>query len=181
MRTVEGTSFHSGCVSFFLTWALLRHYASSPLRVLWRVGGSALANGRYKVLSLLTQSRASGRVAGDRLRRLSVAAPVSLALLFVTADPGACLDHFKCYKTRDMSSPLFAPRTVTLADQFGTTNASVVRPLRLCNPTDKNGEGIGDPTAHLMCYSIREPSASYPTVLARNQFGDQTVIILGTE
>ena len=28
-------------------------------------------------------------------------------------------------------------------------------PFRLCNPVDKNGEGILDPDAHLVCYTLQ--------------------------
>src|SRR6185503_14848721 len=58
-------------------------------------------------------------------------------------------NHFKCYRIR---TDRFQQRNVTLVDQFVTSTATVLRPDRLCNPADKNGEGIDDPTAHLMCY-----------------------------
>jgi hypothetical protein len=84
-------------------------------------------------------------------------------------------DHFKCYKTR--AEP-FAQRSVSLVDQFTASTATVIRPDRLCNPADKNGEGITDPTAHLMCYRIREGSFARRNALVRNQFGDQTVSVV---
>lgn len=87
-------------------------------------------------------------------------------------------DHYKCYKTR--TDP-FPRRNVTLVDQFLTTSAEVVRPLRFCNPADKNGEGINDPTAHLMCYQIREAPFTRRSVLVRNQFGDQTLTVVKPE
>ncbi|MGH2688436.1 MAG: hypothetical protein ACRDKW_06475, partial [Actinomycetota bacterium] len=49
-------------------------------------------------------------------------------------------DHFKCYRTRTDGS--FVPRNVTLADQFEDTSALVEKPSRLCNPANKNKEGI---------------------------------------
>jgi len=87
-------------------------------------------------------------------------------------------DHYTCYMTR--AAP-FARRTVSLVDQFVSTTATVVRPLRFCNPADKNGEGIVDPTAHLMCYRLSEPFFTRRTVLVRNQFGDQTLTVVGPE
>jgi hypothetical protein len=66
-------------------------------------------------------------------------------------------------------------------DQFTTSTATVIRPVRLCNPADKNNEGIVDPTAHLMCYQIREGSFARRDALVRNQFGDQTVTVVRPE
>jgi len=78
-------------------------------------------------------------------------------------------DHYKCYKTRGAR---LSPRQVTLADQFTTETVTVRRPFRLCNPADKNGEGIVDPTSHLMCYRISAQPFQERTVLSQNQFGD---------
>ena len=103
---------------------------------------------------------------------LLAAAPLHEAM----AQPSG--DHFKCYRAR--ITP-FARRTVTLVDQFVASTASVVRPLRLCNPADKNGGGIADPTAHLMCYQIREAAFTRRSVLVRNQFGDQTLTVVRPE
>jgi hypothetical protein len=70
---------------------------------------------------------------------------------------------------------------VTLADQFLTETVTVKRPYRLCNPGDKNGEGILDPTSHLMCYKIGAQTFTPRTVLAQNQFGDNYLRILRPE
>ena len=60
-------------------------------------------------------------------------------------------------------------------DEFGTIIVDVKRPVRLCVPVDKNGEGIPDPTQHLMCYEVRPTSSSVFTsagpVFINNQFG----------
>jgi hypothetical protein len=98
-----------------------------------------------------------------------------------TCTPGPIVcddDHYKCYR---LGALRFAQRTVSLADQFGSSTATVVRPTRFCNPADKNGEGINDPTRHLMCYQIREGSFTSRTVLIRNQFGDQTLTVVKPE
>jgi hypothetical protein len=109
----------------------------------------------------------------------------------------AFLDHFKCYRTREdvrpdfagrphvagtppvdvpSRKPRFQSRTVDLEDQFTSGPVTVQRPERLCNPVDKNDEGIGDPTAHLVCYDINEPGPFHRrSVVVRNQFGDQTL------
>jgi len=65
-------------------------------------------------------------------------------------------DHFQCYTARLLSTtPVTAP--LTLVDQFGTVNAAVIKPLKLCSPTNKNDE---DPEAvshpdYLQSYAIR--------------------------
>ena len=91
---------------------------------------------------------------------------------------GIALDHFKCYATvtRRGATP-FLQRTVTLADQFGQSTTLVKRPAFLCNPVDKNGEGIHDATAHLTCHRTKDASSTFVQrdVLIRNQFGDQMV------
>ncbi|MCH6567989.1 MAG: hypothetical protein IH801_06445, partial [Nitrospinae bacterium] len=71
------------------------------------------------------------------------------------------IDHFKCYKVRRArGKPRFSKRTVTLKDQFITSSKQflVKRPTTFCTPVDKNGEGILDEEAHLMCYKIRQTS-----------------------
>jgi hypothetical protein len=87
----------------------------------------------------------------------------------------ACrLDHFKCYSA---SGNDFTSRTVTLADEFRSVTTSVVRPVGLCNPVDKDGEGIHDATAHLECYATTDSSGGTPftsrAVRVTNQFGEE--------
>jgi hypothetical protein len=46
-------------------------------------------------------------------------------------------------------------------------------PFRLCNPVDKNGEGIQDPDTHLVCYTIEPQGGSLGfQVQIQNQFFD---------
>ncbi len=86
------------------------------------------------------------------------------------------LDHFKCYRSSGFRR--FTPRPVSLVDQFGATSATVTRPVRLCNPADKNGSGIDDATAHLMCYALRESGFAPRDVLVSNQFGQLTLTMV---
>ena len=80
-------------------------------------------------------------------------------------------DHFKCYKAKSRSG--FTPRVVTLADRFGTRSVMLARPDTLCNPVDKNGEGIVDATAHLECYRPKRAASAGTTVTVANQLGVQ--------
>jgi hypothetical protein len=81
------------------------------------------------------------------------------------------LNHFQCYeykRARTASIP-----GVTVQDQFGSSTVTLTKRLRLCAPTNKNGE---DPTAvtdeeHLNSYDDKH---NRPKVLNRevtNQFG----------
>ena len=92
------------------------------------------------------------------------------------------LDHFKCYQTKQVGAK-FDSRQVVLTDQFNTERVKVVRPGAFCNPADKDGSGIGDPTAHLACYKIRDvkgdefPKFKQQAVEVTNQFGTQTLLL----
>jgi hypothetical protein len=87
----------------------------------------------------------------------------------------------KCYKTRQTNVPRFEPRDVTLVDQFGPSTATVTRPDRLCNPSDKNGEGMGDPTLHGMCYRLSESGFIRRDVRVENQFGTEILRVIRPE
>lgn len=110
--------------------------------------------------------------------RLLVALLTALGTLSVATVASPVQDHYKCYRAR--TKP-FTRRTVGLIDEFAVSTASIVSPLRFCNPADKNGEGIDDPTAHLMCYQIREAPFTRRTVSVRNQFGDQSLTVVKPE
>ncbi len=90
------------------------------------------------------------------------------------------LEHFKCYKVKTaIGTPKFARREVTLVDQFGETTVTVLKPEALCNPVDKNGEGVKDSDTHLTCYKIIPRSFSLkPEVLVANQFGENELTVV---
>jgi hypothetical protein len=92
------------------------------------------------------------------------------------------VDHYKCYATKDpKGTPKFAPQTVSLADQFETKNTVVSKPVSFCNPVNKAGEGIDDPTAHLTCYAISDvkgqPKFAKRHVEVANQFGTRDMSV----
>ena len=99
--------------------------------------------------------------------------------------PPTGLDHFKCYKTKQIGDR-FDPRQVVLTDQFNTERVNVVRPEAFCNPVDKNGSGINDPTAHLACYKIRDvrgdefPKFTKRRVEVGDQFGTHSLLLKKT-
>jgi len=90
------------------------------------------------------------------------------------------VDHFKCYKAKDLKQPKFAATTVTLVDQFGLIHDDdqfeLKKPFLVCNPTDKNGEGIQNASDHLTCYKMKGKDGKIdkslrPKVEAHNQLG----------
>jgi hypothetical protein len=88
----------------------------------------------------------------------------------------AVLDHFKCYEAKRVGA-MFDARRVLLTDQFTTERVNVFRPEAFCNPVDKDGSGINDPSGHLGCYKIRDvrgdgfPKFDPQLVEATDQFG----------
>jgi uncharacterized membrane protein len=93
------------------------------------------------------------------------------------------LDHYLCYAVRARSRG-FDPIAVSLADSRQTAERLLKKPRLLCNPVDKNGEGILDPTAHLTCYDVkplRGRSARRRLnldLLVNNQFGEEQRLTL---
>ena len=81
-------------------------------------------------------------------------------------------NHFKCYPILDWTE--WEPRMAKLRDQFGISEARVIKPQFLCNPVDKNGEGVPAPKYHLVCYVIHDdPSGKterVKEVTVKNQF-----------
>jgi len=67
------------------------------------------------------------------------------------------VDDFLCYRieVNERAAPFEPILGVRLADQFEDKLFDIRKPTRLCNPVDKNGEGIKNPDNHLMCYSVR--------------------------
>lgn len=60
---------------------------------------------------------------------------------------------------------------VNLEDQFALSDFTATGPVRLCAPTDKNGEGISDPNTHLKWYKLEGSLAAPHAMLIQNQFG----------
>jgi hypothetical protein len=116
-----------------------------------------------------------------RTRMAWTLAAVSAAAMYVVlvAAPASAaydLDHFKCYKAKDLKMPKFAKTTIQLEDQFvvndGTFEAK--KPFLYCNPVDKNDEGINNSTDNLTCYKVKGPKldkTQRPNVQVDNQFG----------
>ncbi|HYC56630.1 MAG TPA: putative metal-binding motif-containing protein [Candidatus Binatia bacterium] len=90
-----------------------------------------------------------------------------------TTLPYGGLDHYKCYRVKDISSSRFDSREdVTLDNEHQSDTVDVKKPSMVCVPSDKNGEGIHDPVNHLCCYTIKSTKMDPPLqVQINDQFG----------
>ncbi len=78
------------------------------------------------------------------------------------AQPEFNLDHFKCYKAKDLKNPKFEMTTVDLSDQFGINDGKfdLKKPFLFCTPVEKTIGSevtpITNPDDHLTCYKAKE-------------------------
>jgi hypothetical protein len=94
-----------------------------------------------------------------------------------TGEALALLDHFKCYRARDLTDPAAGgvPPVVGLLDQFTRTakRAKVGALVMLCNPVTKMIPGAvfppKNPDFHLVCWAVRD-GIKAPLVWTSNQF-----------
>jgi hypothetical protein len=90
--------------------------------------------------------------------------------------PIPSLEHFELYRTkRTKGAPEFAPEIVELDDEFldEATTMKLKKPVQFGVPTNKNREGIGNPSKHLTCYSVRAPKFENQEVTVTNQFKEE--------
>lgn len=94
-------------------------------------------------------------------------------------DPGSDVDHYRCVKISETSTsaPLPPGLSVTAQDQFGFRTLDNFRPKHLCVATDKNGEGVKNPGAHLLCYRVSPQPKLHSTdgVQVHDQFGEADI------
>lgn len=76
------------------------------------------------------------------------------------------VNHFRCFEAKAKG---FVPKPVTLTDRFGTQTTIARKAFRYCTPTDPMGEGVVDPTSHLVCYKIGKAGFSPQHVLFLSQ------------
>ena len=119
----------------------------------------------------------------NRKTRTAAGLVVALAVLVALSLPtaGAAKEHeemapkgnhFKCYQVLDWT--VWEPVKAELKDQFGASVAKLYEPYMLCNPVDKNGEGIPAPKYHLVCYKMEDDpqgaTERVKEVTIKNQF-----------
>lgn len=89
-------------------------------------------------------------------------------------------DHFTCYKVRNSpGTPKFVPRIASVVqDQFGPLSVNIMKPKKLCIPTNKANEEPGAELhgEHLLCYQAKLASTFIPVrAYTANQFGGETL------
>jgi hypothetical protein len=111
-----------------------------------------------------------------------------ISQIFAAGSAGKCkTDHFFCYKTKATknSSEVFTPPspiTLTTIAEAGV-RFDIKKPLSLCLPAKKNGEGVADEDTHLVAYQIsltkmtppQSPPQRFTNLVVHNQFGDITL------
>jgi hypothetical protein len=91
--------------------------------------------------------------------------------------PGVNPEHYECYQVVGEMRPI----TVRLKDQFGASEARVVKIVYLCNPVQKNEQPVKDERTHLVCYQIIGPKPANRVVRVINQFGNQQLRVTAAQ
>ena len=86
-------------------------------------------------------------------------------------------EHYECYQISGQVRPI----PVKLKDQFGASDARVVKPAYLCNSVQKNDQPIKDERTHLVCYQIIGPKPANKAVRVVNQFGNQPLKVTSAQ
>ncbi len=127
----------------------------------------------------LTVVNAFGTIVVKAVRPLLLMVPSGKSLVGPPVAPNPPdVDHYQCYAIKGGRQRVSG---VSLVDQFGTMTLNVKRPLRLCTAVDKNGEGVLDPDANLLCYIVKPAPGSRifrgidGPVYVANQFGNDTL------
>ena len=132
---------------------------------------------RFQRVHGFTVNNQFGTMALDLVRPDALFVPTAKSHTGPIPSYTPAIDHFKCYKARGR----FRAGPIDVTDQFGSIVGRIKRPVRYCAPVDKNGEGVLDPSTHLVCYQIRS-AAGAPTpdtLYSLNQFGPDAFTIFG--
>jgi len=92
--------------------------------------------------------------------------------------PGVNSTHYQCYRVTERD-PAFKERAVKLRDQFGGSDAKVLKPIMLCAPTNKNNLEVRDKITHYLCYEDEGPKPPQKVAEITNQFGREIVVVNG--
>lgn len=82
-------------------------------------------------------------------------------------------EHYQCYAVKPTHKT--KPETITIADQFGKTQAVLGQAVMLCNPSEKVHKGKHyhkqNPKRHLVCYQlVKHQQPREKKVMTKNQF-----------
>ncbi len=122
-----------------------------------------------------------GQMTIDLLKPERLMVPSAKSLTALPAPLAAPVtDHFTCYKVRvSPGTPKFVPRIASVVnDQFGPLSVNIMKPRKLCIPTNKANEEPGAELhgEHLLCYQAKLQSTFTPVrAYVANQFGTETL------
>lgn len=96
------------------------------------------------------------------LKSLVVAA---LALVGYVSTASA-QNHYLCRQVKDLKVPakFVAVTGISVVDQTAGDTCEAKKPFLLCDPVNKNGGGIADPSLHYCCYKLKcltKPAVNY--------------------
>lgn len=107
-------------------------------------------------------------------------APVSIAVANLDGDtlPDVVTANRDSYDVNVLLGKI--PPASNLNDRFQAAvgypavarDIEIFKVKHFCNAVDKNGEGIVNPAAHLICYEAKRPSTVRPQVVTTDQFGE---------
>jgi len=135
--------------------------------------------GPHQTQTNVLVSNQFGEIQVDTIRPIFLMVPSSKNLDTEPPELGEItVDHYKCYVVAvTPDTPAFVPIQVQVSDPNFEEDRTfdVKRPRLLCNPVDKNGEGIIDVDTHQVCYDVRPAIGQPPhvtrSVFTNNQFG----------
>jgi hypothetical protein len=105
---------------------------------------------------------------------LAVAVPTAWAQVPGITD----LDHFRCYIVSQQTPQ--PATTVTLSDQFRSdVTLTVNEPLQFCAPTDRDGNGILHPEAHLTMYGAAANLVPHLRIDSNDRIGNRMLDAVG--
>jgi hypothetical protein len=116
------------------------------------------------------------------MKQLLMVSIIALFLLLVAGwgqqatAGGPTVDHYKCYKVKGKA---FKPKlSVNVVDEFETDTDTVVKPFMVCNPANKNNEGVAHSNVHQVCYKIKgeKKLESGLTLDVDNQFAQNQIV-----
>ena len=74
-------------------------------------------------------------------------------------------NHYACWQVKDLKVPakLVKGQAGTVSDQVATQGYEKCKLKYLCNPVDKDGSGIDDPSLHYACHQCKGLAGKVPT------------------
>lgn len=91
---------------------------------------------------------------------------VAAFALVAYASTASAQNHYLCRQVKDLKVPakFAAVAGISVIDQTAGDTCEAKKPFLLCDPVDKNGGGVADPSLHYCCYKLKctaKPAVNY--------------------